>query len=283
MVATDLSPRCDRAMERAILLAEQWNGQLIIAHVPPCKERLAEDAERQLRSFILEEFGFPEPGPKILFGCGSVPATVAELARNQNSSLIVTGMARFNSPSDYILGTTVDYLVRKSDAPILVVKRRARRAYERALITTDFSKCTVDALSTAASLFPAAKLRLMHSFHPAFEAFLSPGSTTPLIRRESEIAMQRLLNDLPPTLRRRVEPALDEGHLGSTVHEEIASWRADLLVLGSHGRGKLAHATMGDVASDLLTNAPCDVLVVKEHRTAFRPVKENSEQTEFPA
>ena len=33
LLATDLSPRCDRALDRAVLLAELWQAKLIILNV----------------------------------------------------------------------------------------------------------------------------------------------------------------------------------------------------------------------------------------------------------
>ncbi|WP_268744979.1 universal stress protein [Cupriavidus metallidurans] len=33
MLATDLSPRCDRALDRAAGLAQAWKAELIVAHV----------------------------------------------------------------------------------------------------------------------------------------------------------------------------------------------------------------------------------------------------------
>jgi len=46
--------------------------------------------------------------------------------------------------------------------------------------------------------------------------------------------------------------------------------RADLLVVGSHGRSGLARLLIGSVASHVVTHAPCDVLVVKRSAAAER-------------
>ncbi len=43
--------------------------------------------------------------------------------------------------------------------------------------------------------------------------------------------------------------------------------RADLIVVGSHGRTGLPKLIMGSVASHILSHAPCNVLVVKHPRT----------------
>src|SRR5262249_60789851 len=43
------------------------------------------------------------------------------------------------------------------------------------------------------------------------------------------------------------------------------SERADLIVVGSHGRSGLAKMVLGSVSSHVVTHAPCSVLVVKRN------------------
>jgi nucleotide-binding universal stress UspA family protein len=47
--------------------------------------------------------------------------------------------------------------------------------------------------------------------------------------------------------------------------------RADLLVLGSHGRTGMSKLLMGSVASYVVTHAPCSVMVVKLGESSTRP------------
>jgi nucleotide-binding universal stress UspA family protein len=47
--------------------------------------------------------------------------------------------------------------------------------------------------------------------------------------------------------------------------------KADLLVLGSHGRTGMSKLLMGSVASYVVTHAPCSVMVVKLSETQARP------------
>jgi nucleotide-binding universal stress UspA family protein len=45
--------------------------------------------------------------------------------------------------------------------------------------------------------------------------------------------------------------------------QEARNMRADLVVVGSHGRTGLAKLMLGSVSSHVVTHAPCSVLVVK--------------------
>jgi len=62
----------------------------------------------------------------------------------------------------------------------------------------------------------------------------------------------------------RVASRVLEGDARETLVEEARRERADLVVVGSHGRTGLDKLVMGSVASHVVTHAPCSVLVVKE-------------------
>src|SRR3546814_4410211 len=79
--------------------------------------------------------------------------------------LIVTGVARYNSIGDYLLGTVVDHIVRRAQAPVLVGRRRPAHPYRRIVVATDLSDCSRAALLSAARLFPGADFTLVHAFH----------------------------------------------------------------------------------------------------------------------
>jgi nucleotide-binding universal stress UspA family protein len=49
----------------------------------------------------------------------------------------------------------------------------------------------------------------------------------------------------------------------ATLIELAETERADLIILGSHGRTGMAKLMMGSVASHVATHAPCSVMVVK--------------------
>ena len=53
-----------------------------------------------------------------------------------------------------------------------------------------------------------------------------------------------------------------EGVPIDTILDEAAAWRADVIVVGSHGKGWVDRLLIGSVTEDLLNNLPCAVLVV---------------------
>jgi nucleotide-binding universal stress UspA family protein len=50
-----------------------------------------------------------------------------------------------------------------------------------------------------------------------------------------------------------------EGNAKDVIVEEAREWRADLIVVGSHGYGRLRRIVLGSVAGAVVPNAPCSV------------------------
>lgn len=64
--------------------------------------------------------------------------------------------------------------------------------------------------------------------------------------------------------------------IGSPVHlilEEAARLNPEMIVLGSHGHGLVHHLVLGSVASDVLKQAACPVVVVPSRVVAAEPVR----------
>ena len=53
------------------------------------------------------------------------------------------------------------------------------------------------------------------------------------------------------------------GGAASEIVKAAKDWPADLIVIGSHGRGGLKRALLGSVAENVMRQAPCPVLVVR--------------------
>ncbi len=53
------------------------------------------------------------------------------------------------------------------------------------------------------------------------------------------------------------------GRIGSVISEEAEKWRADLLVVGTHGRKGVMHLLIGSVAEGVIRTATMPVLLVR--------------------
>ena len=65
---------------------------------------------------------------------------------------------------------------------------------------------------------------------------------------------------------RLIETALVAGRPASEIVAEARRMGAELIVLGSHGRGAVASALLGSVANEVVDHAPCPVLISRTEK-----------------
>ena len=144
--------------------------------------------------------------------------------------------------------------------------------YKRILCPIDFSGHATVALREATALAKSmgAELTLLHAHqNPAYMLPMSGyvGPTVDLITK-----MRKQLEDEVEGLADKVRGD------GLTVHSRVvegipykaiidyaAEWKADLIVMGTHGRTGLSHALTGSVAERVVRTAHCHVLITRGH------------------
>jgi universal stress protein A len=82
------------------------------------------------------------------------------------------------------------------------------------------------------------------------------------VRAERESAAQKLV-DRGRRLGMRVDFLIWEGEPGESIVAAAEAEGADLIVVGSHGRGAVGRFLIGSVSDHVVRNAPCPVLVVR--------------------
>ena len=143
----------------------------------------------------------------------------------------------------------------------------------RILVPTDFSPASDAALAYARELARqfGATLNLVHVFDDPFTsgAFVGDGTVTmPLDLRES---LERAAQD--QLAARHAEHAgslpgssadLLTGSGARRIVEHAEETKADLIVMGTHGRGGLGHLLLGSIAEKVVRTSRCPVLTVRE-------------------
>jgi nucleotide-binding universal stress UspA family protein len=143
-------------------------------------------------------------------------------------------------------------------------------SYRRILCPTDFSDFAKRAVHHAAALAKemSAELTLFHAFqNPAYVLPMSgyAGPTADAVtrlRQQLTTELEAAADDVRK-LGITVHTRLDEGVPHSCILEHARAWKADLIVMGTHGRAGLAHALIGSVAERVVRSAPCSVLVTR--------------------
>ncbi len=142
----------------------------------------------------------------------------------------------------------------------------------RILHATDFSTASGGAFVKAVDMAKSnrAELYLAHVLTPVVP-MAGDGYVSPQVYADIEAAArgdaEKRIASLANRARKRGAPRVHTLLLDGVPHEQIAraakSRRADLVVIGTHGRTGLAKLFLGSVAGRVVSAAPCPVLTVR--------------------
>ena len=144
-------------------------------------------------------------------------------------------------------------------------------AMQRILFASDFSKASRKAFLTAVAMAKAnrAALTIVHvvvPFTPIVPEQYLDAQTWEKIDTEARRWSQQQLRKLTDRAKKagvRTVGLLLEGDPAQQTIRAARSTRADLLVVGTHGRTGLAKFFVGSVASRLVATASCPVVTVR--------------------
>lgn len=276
LLATDLSSRGDRALDRAVQLTRHWGARLHVMHavdaLPPSIPA-GVNAEAYLQSW-------PDPKPQALRRLAGlvddIPATlhiedgpatqaILAVAEREACELVVLGESR-----DRIVGpleSTLDVVIRKAATSVLVVRSRPARPYRQLVIGTDYTDEALQALVRAASLFPDAAITLVHAYATPYAGLRGervpdqPWVDQELARLQAHLDAA----ELAPGSSQAIKLRVDVGPPAAVLPKCIAESSADLTVIGAHPRGLIYDTVLG--STRLIVDAiPGDILVVRAVR-----------------
>lgn len=279
LVGTDLSARSDRALDRAVVLARDLGVHLTIVHVvddalpQPIAAAQQEAAERIVQDYLKANNVHDGSTFSIEVVLGQAYSDILEVAENVESDLIILGIHRedrFKEIMDLFRGTTAERVIRASKFPVLSVKERAGDPYQRIIVAVDFSAYSRRAVEFSVEFAPNAELHILHAYGVPFEGFLYGRATRGEVRDQlrQEFA-QTIEADIEALLAGQVAKGtkfsriICEGEVRSVIRQEARRLKADLLVIGTHGRTGVTRAVLGSVAEDMFRDPPCDVLAIK--------------------
>ncbi|MEZ5494305.1 MAG: universal stress protein [Pseudomonadales bacterium] len=275
LLASDLSARCDRALDRSVQLAQEWHARLDVLNVLDAipspeqaltwfsgatDEQLLQVAEQQLARDLS---AVNASASLRLARSTDITAAIREAAANALSSLVVTGVSRNETLGRILLGSTVENLARSLQQPLLVVRQRAHGPYRRILVTTDFSALSRPALLTAAKLFPGRELILYHAHSPVMSGLVNASQHVERCIRIEETECAAFLSATALPEGTAVRPVVECGAIESILTRYVREHDIDLVVMGSHGRSGFMSLLLGSTAAKLLDWLPCDTLLVR--------------------
>lgn len=266
LLATDLSARCDRPLERAKQLAAEFNLPLVALTVfdtPATPGDVIQwlDADEGLeRQRVLaraeheREFaGAPYPVTQRL-AKGPAAHAIVEVAAGMPGALVIAGASRHDTLGEMILGSTMDKLARELRQPLLVVRQRVRSPYRHLMVAVDFTPASEAALQTATRLFPASQITAFH-----VQTHVDPEANA---RADTRFARFFAACALAPEARARVTPVIGQGEPATQLAQYSSTHPVDLAVLGLHDESALQRLLIGSRSEALLQNIQCDTLLI---------------------
>jgi universal stress protein A len=145
-------------------------------------------------------------------------------------------------------------------------------AFDRILVPVDYSVHSLKAVGYAAELAQrlGANLDIVHVWdRPTYisDAVLvghgaEQRSLAEMIRENAKTEMKEFLSKVTLATGVTTTDRLLSGDPASVILKELDAQKYDLVVIGTHGRGGLAHLLLGSVAEKLVRHSKVPVLTV---------------------
>lgn len=276
LVATDFSPRSDRALRRASLIARKVTAPITLVHVVDADrpDRLIK-ADRSAASDVLAEIAATlraEDGIETdwVVQVDDVHSGILSAADEISADLLVIGPHR-RRLSDAFTGTTAERLVRRSTRPLLVAIHVPAADHRNTLLALDFDEASKSAgrQALAMGIFHHTDVVIMHAFDTLGASMMRRSLEHRVDIDQYVVAEGVSAGEKLRTLSEEIGlPATDhsvvsmEGSPARTILEAAQKVDSDLIVLGTNQRTGFVRALIGSVTADVIRDAHRDVLII---------------------
>ncbi|GMV24200.1 MAG: hypothetical protein AMXMBFR58_02310 [Phycisphaerae bacterium] len=293
LVGVDFSDCSRAALAQALRLGKARGCQVHAAHVvdtlvvvalqevlPPEARAIHDQSINEARR-AWEQFAAAVPG-----GGGATfhvemnnrIAGVLGLVEKTHAGLLVLGCS--GDPETGI-GTMTTECIGRSPADVLLVRENHSGPFKRVVACVDFSQTSRGALDAAAQIAAAdgAQLSVVHVFEAPWTRLyyrLPALDAADAFEGDYRRALEARLREFVAESGAKVAAAsptcelFDGGGHRSGIAEYARSRKADLVVLGTHGRSNLRDTLLGSTAVKALQKTTCSVLAVKPRAVAAR-------------
>jgi nucleotide-binding universal stress UspA family protein len=282
----DLSASSDRAIERAIGLAELHRAKIVLVNAqtdetPPAEtdnvvveqlgevsaairakeavqlaDKLGEIQALGLRAAVISRIGAPDE-------------VIAAAAHDEHADLIVVGTHGHTGIARFLLGSVASSIVRHAPCDILVVRGDPVRApFHKPLVATDFSPAAATALAHVEDVIaPGTPIDVVHAWQ------LPAGSWGATLLGQARFPWSTVRDAVLASVKTQADKLVDAhgGHLqvelvqgppASVITDTAEKGGHDLIVVGSHGHRGFRRLLLGSVAESAVRHASCSALVV---------------------
>lgn len=267
LVATDLSERSDRAIERALLLAGEHNAKChfvsVVDDALPVEisNNLADSISERLEALLSGSANDVDTDVTVLRG--ETVEMITRFASLHDVDLMVLGMHRPRIFLDDLRETTMERLVTSSMIPVLLVKDEAKAPYQKVLIPISFSPACAATIHTVNQMAPTAEVTSFHAVYFLYGGITDATGNAEMTQaaaaeaeklRDHWMSATNLPQDAPA-------PEVAIGSVRQVMDQKLGSLHSDLLAIGAHTRSGFALRRLGGFAAELVRDPPVDLLI----------------------
>ncbi len=290
--AFDFSDTAELALQQAVRFARRHDAILVLAHViepiplGPYPTPIVSGDDRDLRAIV--EKHLEEKAQSLRDAHVAVEISIREgtpgpgliaLLEDRQADLVVIGTEGLTGVDRLVMGSTAEYVVRRSECPVLTVHpgdRVLANSIETVVLPTDLSLDAHRAAKTFVELFGNwERPHVILAYADRLPPYLDPFSHEELLRRgERDIMKEKIEEQMVPVVELlraadfEVETAVLDGDPVTVITELANERKVDLILLGTHGHSALLNVLMGKTAQRIVQLAPCPVLTVRTRNRA---------------
>lgn len=221
----------------------------------PCEETLREARELAERERVLIKTVVEE---------GEAHERIVDLADAENCDLIIMGRRGIHPVERALIGSVTARVIGHSQREVLVVPKDTAMGWKRIVLATDGSKYSAAAIERAISFAQSygGELRIVSVVDVPAEFYAeAPKAVEDLVRKAKVYVADAKKKAEAAGV--KAETFVGEAEAHEALTKLANDQKADMIVIGSHGRTGLRRLLMGSVAEKVIGYAPCPVLVVK--------------------
>ena len=185
------------------------------------------------------------------------------VAEASDSALLIVGSTGAGAAESWLLGSVAHAAARTSPCPVVIVPRVNAPAHNKIVVAADGSDTAHAALLWATDEADRrnAELVVVHAWNYPYSDELSSATVHDLIRLDANLVLEEAVRTCRDRGRGPVRGLLVQGAPANAILDEAT--HADLIVVGSRGRGGFRSLLFGSVAHTVTEHAPCPVAVIR--------------------
>lgn len=288
LVATDLSPIADAALDRAIAFAARDGAAITLAFAEPDytvtpamgepesaailewaniseSQRDETDAALAQRAVKVKTAGV---AVTVVAKKGNPDDLIPEIAGEVGADLIVIATHGRTGIKRFLLGSVAEHVVRRSPVSVLVTRGTVSGGgeFHKILVGTDFSPGADKALRQAIALSaPGAEIEVAHVWNYPPGTWGLPSRTHAMEELRTALTAGALergtkIAEQWKDCGREVRFELLHGPAASVLTARAETTHRDLIAVATHGYRGFRRLLLGSVAEATVRHAPCSVL-----------------------